>query len=436
MRELLSILQIPTAKVFKPLLKPSRYRCAHGGRGSGKSHFFAGLMVEELLRYPNKRFVCVREIQKSLKESAYRLIVDKISHYGLSNQFRVLNDRIETAQGGLISFIGMQDHTSESIKSLEGYSAWVEEAQTMTTKSLEMLRPTIRVDGSEIWFSWNPRLSSDPVDKFLRGESVPPNTTVVQANYADNPWFPKELEGEREFDKEHRPDRYGHVWLGEYEPQAVGAIWTMRDINDTRVQEQPNDLKRIVIGVDPAISSKENADEHGIIACGVADTGHGYVLEDASTKGTPEKWGRRAIALYDYYQADAIVIEKNQGGEMCKHVIDSIRPGIPVILVHASRGKHVRAEPISALYALGRVHHVKNSPELEAQMCQVTAQGYEGQGSPDRVDALVWAMTELFPDIKGRQNVSNRQFVAEMDYDVTSYETNNYHGRQTVALGN
>jgi hypothetical protein len=88
------------------------------------------------------------------------------------------------------------------------------------------------------------------------------------------------------------------------------------------------------------------------------------------------------------------------------------------------------------LYALGRVHHVKNSPELEAQMCQVTAQGYEGQGSPDRVDALVWAMTELFPDIKGRQNVSNRQFVAEMDYDVTSYETNNYHGRQTVALGN
>ena len=180
MRELLSILQIPTAKVFKPLLKPSRYRCAHGGRGSGKSHFFAGLMVEELLRYPNKRFVCVREIQKSLKESAYRLIVDKINHYGLSNQFRVLNDRIETAQGGLISFIGMQDHTSESIKSLEGYSAWVEEAQTMTTKSLEMLRPTIRVDGSEIWFSWNPRLSSDPVDKFLRGESVPPNTTVAE----------------------------------------------------------------------------------------------------------------------------------------------------------------------------------------------------------------------------------------------------------------
>jgi phage terminase large subunit-like protein len=209
----------------------------------------------------------------------------------------------------------------------------------------------------------------------------------------------------------------------------------MRDIDEYRVQEQPNDLKRIVIGVDPAISSKENADEHGIVACGVADSGHGYVLEDASTKGTPEKWGRRAIALFDYHHADAIVIEKNQGGEMCKHVIDSIRPGVPVVLVHASRGKHVRAEPVSALYALGRIHHVKNSPELEAQMCQVTAQGYEGEGSPDRVDALVWAMTELFPDIKGRQNVTNRQFVAEMEYDVSGYETNTYRGRQAVAIG-
>ena len=431
----MSILQIPTAKAFQPLLEPNRYRCAHGGRGSGKSHFFAGLMVEELLRNPKKRFVCVREIQKSLKESAYRLIADKIIAYDLAKYFRILNDRIETSNGGLISFIGMQDHTSESIKSLEGYSAWVEEAQTMTSKSLEMLRPTIRADGSEIWFSWNPRLASDPVDKFLRSANVPPNTAIVEANYCDNPWFPKELEAERKFDKQHRPDRYGHVWNGEYEPQAVGAIWTMRDINEGRVQERPNDLKRIVIGVDPAISSKEDADEHGIIACGVSEAGHGYVLEDASTRGTPEKWGRRAIALYDYYSANCIVIEKNQGGEMCKHVIDSIRPGIPVVLVHASRGKHVRAEPVSALYALGRIHHVKDSPQLEAQMCQVTAQGYEGSGSPDRVDALVWAMTELFPDIKGKQSIVNRPTVAEMDYEVSGYESNLYQGRQSVAIG-
>jgi PBSX family phage terminase large subunit len=432
----LSILQIPTARVFKPLLGPSRYKGAYGGRGSAKSHFFADLAIDNLVQNPTHRGVCVREIQKSLKESAKRLLEDKIQTHKVGHLFNIMHDRIETTQGGVIIFQGMQDHTAESIKSLEGFDwAWCEEAQTMTSKSLELLRPTIRKPGSELWFSWNPRLASDAVDKFFRSDSPPPGAVCIRANHSDNPWFPKELKAELNFDKTHRPDRYGHVWLGEYEPQAVGAIWTMRDIDEYRVQEQPNDLKRIVIGVDPAISSKENADEHGIVACGVAESGHGYVLEDASTKGTPEKWGRRAIALFDYYQADAIVIEKNQGGEMCQHVIDSIRPGIPVVLVHASRGKHVRAEPVSALYALGRIHHVKNSPQLEAQMCQVTAQGYEGEGSPDRVDALVWAMTELFPDIKGRQNVTNRPLLAEMEYDVSNYETNTYRGRQAFAIG-
>ena len=329
----------------------------------------------------------------------------------------------------------MQDHTAESIKSLEGFSAWVEEAQTMSERSLEMLRPTIRAEGSQIWFSWNPRLASDPVDKFMRGENPPPDSAVVQVNYTENPWFPKELEAERAFDEVNNPARYRHIWLGDWEPQAVGAIWHMKDIDDTRVQEAPRDLRRIVIGVDPATSSEPGADAHGIVAAGVAEDGHAYILEDGTTKGTPERWARRAIALYDFYEADAIIIEKNQGGEMCQHVIDSIRPGLPVGLVHASRGKHVRAEPISALYALGRVHHVKNMPQLEAEMCQVTAQGYEGEGSPDRVDALVWAMTDLFPEVKGRQNHTMRQQIAEMDYNIHNYEIENqYQGRQSVAI--
>ena len=127
----------------------------------------------------------------------------------------MLNDRIETDAGGLIIFQGMQDHTAESIKSLEGFSAWVEEAQTMTERSLEMLRPTIRAEGSQIWMSWNPRLASDPVDKFMRGENPPPDSAVVQVNYTDNPWFPKELEAERAFDEKNNPTRYRHIWLGD-----------------------------------------------------------------------------------------------------------------------------------------------------------------------------------------------------------------------------
>ena len=211
--------------------------------------------------------------------------------------------------------------------------------------------------------------------------------------------FPKELEAERSLDKRMRPDRYSHIWEGDYEPQAVGAIWNMRDINEGREAELPNDLSRILIAVDPAVSSEAHSDEHGIVAVASSQSGHGYMLEDGTTKGAPERWARRAIAMYDRYDADGIVIEKNQGGDMCRHVLNSVRPGINIIEVHATRGKHVRAEPISALYALGRIHHVGTFPQLESQMCQITASGYEGDGSPDRVDAMVWGFTELFPKL-------------------------------------
>lgn len=419
----MSVLKIPTAEVFEPLLVPSRYKGAYGGRGSAKSHFFAGLLVEELLRDPTKRAVCVREVQKSLKDSAKLLIEDKIKQHGLHEHFTVLHDRIETKGGGIILFQGMQDHTAESIKSLEGMNyAWCEEASTMSAKSLEMLRPTIRAPGSELWFSWNPRLASDPVDRLLRSDELPPDAVIVKATYRDNPWFPKELEAERQFDKKNKPDRYGHIWLGDYEPQAVGAIFTLADVDEHRVSQAPSEFDRIVVAVDPAVSSDEMADEHGIVVCGISPSGHGYVLEDATTKGSPRKWAARAIAMYDLYGADCIIVEKNQGGEMCKAVLDGVRPGLPVELVHATRGKHVRAEPISALYQTGRIHHVGHMPSLEAQLFQITASGYEGEGSPDRADALVWALTSLFNRlIRPPEPMHTRQTVAA-DYDPMNYE--------------
>jgi hypothetical protein len=431
-------LTILTPKAFRPLFQPDlRYLGAHGGRGSGKSHHFAERIVDRMIEDPTIRAVCIREVQKSLRESAYRLIGDKIGALGVADRFRVLHDRIETPQGGVVIFMGMQDHTAESIKSLEGFRiAWVEEAQTLSEKSLELLRPTIRAPGSQMYFSWNPRNRMDAVDKFLRGDDVPKGAAVVQVNYDSNPWFPKELEAERELDRRLRPDRYSHIWLGDYEPQAVGAIWNMRDINEGRETELPNDLSRILIAVDPAVSSEAHSDEHGIVAVASSQSGHGYMLEDGTTRGAPERWARRAIAMYDRYDADGIVIEKNQGGDMCRHVLNSVRPGINIIEVHATRGKHVRAEPISALYALGRIHHVGTFPQLESQMCQITASGYEGDGSPDRVDAMVWGFTELFPKLVNKSNeVYRQQAVADMDYNVMSYETNDYRGRQAVAIG-
>ncbi len=157
------ILDIPTARVFEPLLAPSRYKGAYGGRGSGKSHYFAEAAIERCLRAPGARIVCVREVQKSLRESVKLLMEDKILALGVGEHFRPMSYSIVTPGGRVILFHCMQEHTKESIKSLEGFDvAYVEEAQTMSSGSLEMLRPTIRKeypDGTtpEIWFSWNPR---------------------------------------------------------------------------------------------------------------------------------------------------------------------------------------------------------------------------------------------------------------------------------------
>jgi hypothetical protein len=345
------------------------------------------------------RGVCIREVQKSLKESAKRLLEDKIQAMGFVSYFDVQEKQIKTPGGGVIIFEGMQDHTAESIKSLEGFSvAWVEEAQTLSARSLEMLRPTIRSPGSELWFSWNPRNANDPVDAFFRGENPPDNAIIRKINYDQNKLFPEELEAERAADEKNRRDRYAHIWLGEYEPTAIGAIWSRLTIHQGRRSERP-ELSRIVVSVDPAVSSEPGADEHGIIVCALGEDGRGYVLEDASTRGTPHHWARRAVAVFDKWEADAIVVEINQGGEMVKHTLHSIRPGLPIVEVRATRGKHVRAEPIASLYEFGRVSHVGTFPELEDQMTQMTAAGYEGNGSPDRVDALVWAFTELFEEM-------------------------------------
>jgi phage terminase large subunit len=224
----LSILQIPTARVFKPLLEPSRYKGAWGGRGSGKSHFFAEKLIDDSLYEKGMASVCIREVQKSLKDSAKRLIENKLQALGLTEAdgFKVFTDKIQTPGDGIVIFQGMQDHTAESIKSLEGFKrAWVEEAQTLSATSLSLLRPTIRADQSELWFSWNARRKSDPVDLMLRGPSLPTDARVVRANWADNPWFPSTLEQERLDCLKNDPDQYDHIWEGGYATVLSGAYY-------------------------------------------------------------------------------------------------------------------------------------------------------------------------------------------------------------------
>ncbi len=233
-------LQIKTAAVFEPLLKPSRYKGIFGGRGGGKSFFYAGLMIEEALRIPSYQALCVREVQKSLKQSSKKLIEDMLQVYGLGEQqgFKVFREVIETPNDGLISFMGLQDHTADSIKSIVGVQrVWCEEAQSLSDRSLGLLRPTIREEGSEIWFGWNPMRPTDAVDMMLRGENVPTDSIVVKANWNDNPWFPKVLEQERLDCLNNNPERYGHVWEGEYATVQEGAYFA-KHLTDAQLQNR------------------------------------------------------------------------------------------------------------------------------------------------------------------------------------------------------
>lgn len=202
-------------------------------------------------------------------------------------------------------------------------------------------------------------------------------------------------------------ERYAGTRLGRQELNAEilgdlpGALWSQSGIDAFRVATPP-ELRRTVVAIDPAVTNTEESDEHGIVVVGAAGSDAdqaGYVLEDASQGGSPGEWAKAVVALYHKYQADAIVAEVNQGGDMVAHTIRTVAPNVNVIQVRASRGKHVRAEPVAALYAQGRIRHVGQMPELENQLTQFTNEGYQGDNSPDRADALVWACTELFPDM-------------------------------------
>lgn len=389
------------APAFDVFQRPSRYKAAFGGRGSGKSHFFAEALVANACNSKGLSAVCVREVLKDLKDSAKRLIEAKIASMGVSNQFTVLNNEIRTPGNGLIIFKGMQDYTADSIKSLEGFHvAWVEEAHTLSKRSLELLRPTIRAERSEIWFSWNPRSASDPVDEFFRGPTPPADAIIERINYDKNTHFPDVLEKERQADEANNRLRYGHIWLGDYEPMAVGAIWDRATIHTNRraFTDVPT-LDMVVVGCDPAMTSNDDSDEYGVIVSGKASDGRGYVLDDVSGVYTPHQWAVQTCAAYDQWEADAVIIEDNQGGEHVENTIHAVRPDVRVIRVHVSRRKPDRAKPISALYATGKVSHVGTFQKLEDQMCLMTSTDYEGEGSPDRVDGLVLGMTHIFPSL-------------------------------------
>lgn len=191
-------------------------------------------------------------------------------------------------------------------------------------------------------------------------------------------------------------DKYEGTRIGRQEIYAEllednpDALWQRDNIEGLRVTKHP-ELKRIIIAIDPQATNEETSAETGIVAAGLGADGQGYILDDLSIKATPDMWGRSAVTGYYKFSADRVIGEVNNGGDMVEYTIRTVDPNVPFKKVHASRGKQIRAEPVSALYEQGKVHHVGTFPELEDQMCEWVP----GDTSPDRLDALVWALTEL-----------------------------------------
>ena len=259
------------------------------------------------------------------------------------------------------------------------------------------------------------RLVNDPDTRVSRGA-----TLDNQANLAVN--TVKQLY-----------ERYGGTRLGRQElageilTDIPGALWNRDMIDSCRLNEVPADLERVYVAVDPAVTNTEDSDEHGIVVVGLARDSEGYargyVLADGSCRGNPEEWARKAVSMYRLWSADKIIAEKNQGGLMVESTLKAVDRSVPVELVTATRGKVVRAEPISALYEQGRIHHVGRFDVLEDQMCLFSIDYVRNaaNGSPDRVDALVWGLTKIFDKLVGRRLVSETN-PAKASEDYMTYD--------------
>lgn len=219
-------LRLKIPEKCEPLLRPARYKVLRGGRGSAKSWTLARLLIFKAIER-KRRILCTREFQTSIKESVHELLTAQIQTMGLSELFDVTDHELTCGNGSQFIFFGLHDQTSDSMKSYEGIDiAWVEEAHTLTKKSLNILIPTIRKEDSEIWLSFNPNLDTDEVwQRFI--ENPPPHTVSIELNYRDNPWFPKVLEDERQHaQRTMTKEEYENIWEGKCKPTMDGAVYT------------------------------------------------------------------------------------------------------------------------------------------------------------------------------------------------------------------
>lgn len=415
------------------LASPARNIMLRGGSRSGKTFLLVRAVIQRAINAPGSRHVIFRFRFNHAKTSVWSDTIPKV----LSLCFPVLRVKtdktdfyIELPNGSQVWIAGLDD--KERVEKILGQEyvtlyfnessqipwASVETAMSRLAQLCEVSPEIYTATGRKnlplkAYFDCNPPSKLHWSYQLFRAKmkpgtkeklAKPEDYVEMQVNPADN--------------ADNLPAEYFDVLAsmsaakrlrfeaGEWASEVNGALWAQEDrkapdgkvmpgIDSLRVAEAP-EMQRIVVSVDPSGTRGDGAgDDIGIIVAGLGMDGHGYILEDGTCQMSPEGWGRRAVELYHRHRADRIIGERNFGGDMVRFTVSTADNRASFKEVVASRGKAVRAEPISALYEQGRVHHVGDFPDLEDQMCNFTSSGYVGEGSPDRADALVWAITEL-----------------------------------------
>lgn len=413
---------ITIAPPYIPLLDPSegalacktRYCVMTGGRGSGKS-FVLSLALALSLRSPGYCVLFTRWTMASAQDSILPEFQEKIALIGGEREYQVKAADIAHASGSRIMFRGIKTsagNQTAKLKSLQGLNVWVlDEAEEMPDEAtFDTIDLSIRDRRQRnlVILCLNPAHKRHWIyRRFFERRNIPDgfngirdDTTYIHTDYRDNlDNLPENYQDRIRAAKTGNPQRFAHVWRGAWVDEVLGALWSYDMIAPhRRTREEVPDMKRVVVGVDPNASSGPNADEAGIVIGGEGVDGHYYILADASGQMGPAEWARVACQQLEIHKGDHIVAEKNNGGEMVKITLQGYQKHAPVRLVSASRGKIPRAEPVASLYSQGLVHHVGRFPEMESEMMSYT--GEPNQASPNRLDALVWMMSELigFPD--------------------------------------
>lgn len=415
------------------LAGPARNIMLRGGSRSGKTFLLCRAIVQRAINAPGSRHAIFRFRFNHAKTSIWSDTLPKVIKLCFPT-LRVRWDKtdfyVELPNGSQIWIAGLDD--KERVEKILGQEyatlyfnessqiPWgsIETAMSRLAQKVELAAAIAKATG-RIYLALKAYFDCNPPSKLhwsfqLFRSKVKPGTKEVLPdpdNYVEMKINPDD-------NRENLPEEYFEVLDGmssakrtrfrdgEWASEVNGALWSTEDrkaedgrampgLDSLRVAEAP-EMRRVVIAADPSGTKGDGGgDDIGIVAAGLGVDGHAYVLDDATCQMSPEGWGRRVVERYHRWQADRVVGESNFGGDMVRFTVATADKKVPYRDVKATRGKVVRAEPISALYEQGRVHHVGTFPDLEDQMCNFTANGFVGEGSPDRADALVWALTEL-----------------------------------------